>query len=61
MKFNLEPHEVTIILQGLSKLPREDTDSLIRKIVEQDAQQKMNEAPSKAGGAFRYVRIGKEV
>lgn len=61
MKLNLEPHEVTIILRALDKLPRCEVNALIRKIVEQDAEQKLNEAPPHEGGAFRHLIIGKEV
>ena len=42
MKLYLEPHEVTIILKGLDKLPRKEAEPLIKKIVEQDAEQKIN-------------------
>lgn len=43
MKLDLEPHEVTIILKGLDKLPRKEAEPLIKKIVEQDAEQKLKE------------------
>ena len=52
MKLDLEPHEVTIILKGLDRLPREEAEPLIKKIVHEDANQKLNEAPLLVGGAF---------
>lgn len=45
MKLDLEPHEVTIILKGLDKLPRKEAEQLIKKIVEQDAEQKLKHRP----------------
>lgn len=41
MKLDLELHEVTIILKGLDRLPREETEPLIKKIVHEDAEQKL--------------------
>jgi hypothetical protein len=43
MKLELEPHEVTIILEALAELPHKDSAALIHKIVHQDAQQKLEE------------------
>ena len=37
----LEPHEVAIILKGLDKLPRKEAEPLIKKIVHEDANQKL--------------------
>lgn len=41
MLISLEPHEVTIILKGLDKLPRVEAEPLIKKIVHEDAEQKL--------------------
>lgn len=43
MKLDLEPYEVTIILKGLDKIPRKEAEPLIKKIVHEDAQQKLKE------------------
>ena len=43
MTLDLEPHEVTLLLKGLDKLPRVEAEPLIKKIVEQDAEQKLKE------------------
>lgn len=41
MILDLKPHEVTIILKGLDKLPRAEVEPLIKKIVHEDAMQKL--------------------
>ena len=39
MKLDLESREITIILKALSETPYKDSAALIRKIVEQTAEQ----------------------
>lgn len=41
MKLELEQHEMTLILKGLDRLPREEAEPLIKKIVHEDARQKL--------------------
>jgi hypothetical protein len=45
MKLDLEPHEVTIILKGLDKLPRKEAETLVKKIVGEDAEEKLKHHP----------------
>lgn len=39
MSINLEKHEITIILKALNELPYKEVAALIRKIVNQTAEQ----------------------
>lgn len=45
MKLELEQREITIILKGLDKLPRKEAEPLIKKIVHEDAEQKLKHRP----------------
>lgn len=42
MPINLEEHEIAIILDALSARPYMEVAALIRKIINQDARQKLN-------------------
>lgn len=42
MTINLEKHEITIILNTLNELPYKEVAALIRKIVNQVAEQETN-------------------
>ena len=42
VKLELEPHEVSTILEALSLRPYTEVAALIRKIINQDARQKLN-------------------
>lgn len=41
MKLELEDHEIAIILKALAELPHKESAALIRKIVHEDARQKV--------------------
>ena len=44
----LEPHEISTILKALAELPHKESAALIKKIVHEDARQKMKAPPEKA-------------
>jgi hypothetical protein len=41
MKLELEDHEIAIILKALAELPHKEAAALIKKIVHEDARQKL--------------------